>query len=371
MKRLAIVTTHPIQYNAPLFRLVALNPEVELLVFYTRNRGAVEHDKEFGQAVVWDIPLTEGYAHQTIDATNQKGKSALIQSIESWQPDALLVYGWNFAGHFSVMRHFYGAVPIWFRGDSHLLDPQPQWKRWVRKAWLTYVYRHVDHVFSVGSANADYYRWAGLEEEQMTMAPHAIENLRFNQKSTPAERALWRSNLGIEDERPIVLFAGKLTPKKGPLHLLNAWKKIQQETHLLFVGSGELEGVLREEAKTTPNVHFAGFLNQSQMPLAYRFADVFCMPSKGPRETWGLAINEALASGTPCVVSDRAGCAVDLANSPWVTACCPSDTSSWTRELEKQLQIATRDETWRNEFLERHSIGSFADHILDRLLRNA
>lgn len=366
MKRLAIVTTHPIQYNAPLFRLVALKPEVELLVIYTRNRGAVEHDKEFGQSVVWDIPLTEGYAHQTIDATNQKGKSALIQSIESWQPNALLVYGWNFPGHLSVMRHFYGAVPIWFRGDSHLLDPQPQWKRWVRKAWLTYVYRHVDHVFPVGSANADYYRWAGLEEEQMTMAPHAIENTRFNQKSTPAERALWRSNLGIEDDRPIVLFAGKLVLNKGPLLLLNAWKKIQQETHLLFVGSGELEGVLREEAKATTNVHFAGFLNQSQMPLAYRFSEVFCMPSKN--ETWGLAINEALASGTPCIVSDRAGCAVDLANSPWVTACSLSDTSNWTRELEMQLQIATRDETWRNEFLKRHSTESFADLISERLL---
>ena len=90
------------------------------------------------------------------------------------------------------------------------------------------------------------------------------------------------------------------------------------------------------------------------------------MPSKN--ETWGLAINEALASGTPCIVSDRAGCAVDLANSPWVTACPLSDTSNWTRELEMQLQIATRDETWRNEFLKRHSTESFADLISERLL---
>jgi glycosyltransferase involved in cell wall biosynthesis len=46
------------------------------------------------------------------------------------------------------------------------------------------------------------------------------------------------------------------------------------------------------------------------MPDVYRLGDVFVLPSQG--ETWGLAINEAMAAGRPVIVSDKVGCAPDL-----------------------------------------------------------
>jgi glycosyltransferase involved in cell wall biosynthesis len=64
-------------------------------------------------------------------------------------------------------------------------------------------------------------------------------------------------------------------------------------------------------ANGSPRVHFIRFQNQSAMPTVYRLADLFVLPSlRG--ETWGLAVNEAMASGRPVVVSDRVGCARDL-----------------------------------------------------------
>jgi glycosyltransferase involved in cell wall biosynthesis len=48
------------------------------------------------------------------------------------------------------------------------------------------------------------------------------------------------------------------------------------------------------------------------MPAVYRLGDVFALPSRGPGETWGLAINEAMACERPVVVTDRVGCAPDL-----------------------------------------------------------
>jgi glycosyltransferase involved in cell wall biosynthesis len=54
------------------------------------------------------------------------------------------------------------------------------------------------------------------------------------------------------------------------------------------------------------------FHNQSEMPLLYQMSDVFVLPSKGPGETWGLAVNEAMASGCAIIVSDKAGCASDI-----------------------------------------------------------
>jgi glycosyltransferase involved in cell wall biosynthesis len=59
-------------------------------------------------------------------------------------------------------------------------------------------------------------------------------------------------------------------------------------------------------------VHFLPFANQSEMPARYLLADVFALPSRGLYETWGLAVNEAMHMGVPCLVSDRVGSQQDL-----------------------------------------------------------
>jgi glycosyltransferase involved in cell wall biosynthesis len=60
------------------------------------------------------------------------------------------------------------------------------------------------------------------------------------------------------------------------------------------------------------NIHFLPFQNQQNMPAIYQLADVFVLPSKGPGETWGLAINEAMAAGKPVLVSSKCGGSADL-----------------------------------------------------------
>ena len=86
-----------------------------------------------------------------------------------------------------------------------------------------------------------------------------------------------------------------------------------------------------------------GFHNQLKMPVVYRMADVFCLPSAGPGETWGLAINEALASGTPCIVSDRAGCAQDMGQlSQHVHVASPKNRHQWSQILSGIFKDAPR-----------------------------
>ena len=54
------------------------------------------------------------------------------------------------------------------------------------------------------------------------------------------------------------------------------------------------------------------FQNQSVIPVVYQACDLFCLPSSGPGETWGLAINEAMACKKAIIASDKCGCAIDL-----------------------------------------------------------
>lgn len=318
MKRLAVLSTHPIQYNAPLFRLIAADPDIELKVFYSKVTEEVRFDEDFGQEVTWDIPLTEGYAHESFSASESAGLRALITGIESFAADAVLVFGWNFAGHLAVMKHFKGRVPVWFRGDSTLIDPLPLWKRIARKLWLRYVYRHVDKAFYVGQANYRYFRWCGFQESQLVYAPHAVDNEFFMKDDVERHlRALEiRAEMGISKDAFVFLFVGKLEAKKQPLELAQALMAAQFQgdrvAHLIYVGSGNLEHELRATTKGAQNIHLVGFKNQSEMPIWYRVADTLCLPSKGPSETWGLAVNEAMACGCTAIVSDRVGCTEDL-----------------------------------------------------------
>ncbi len=86
MKRLAILSTHPIQYNAPLFRMLAQEESIDLKVFYSKKTEQVRFDKDFGQEVTWDVPLTEGYLNESFDAKGKIGPQPIDGSHRILQP---------------------------------------------------------------------------------------------------------------------------------------------------------------------------------------------------------------------------------------------------------------------------------------------
>ncbi len=334
MHRIPIITTHPIQYNAPMFKMLRERGQITIRVFYTLSQFKDEvRDEGFGRTINWDIPLLEGYDHifnENISfnpsTKHRKGiiNPTLIREIEDWKPDSVLVYGWNFVSHFNVMKYFKGKIPVLFRGDSTLLDEKTGLRQIARRLYLRKVYRNIDYALYVGTRNKEYFKAHGLKEEQLIFAPHAVDNDRFfdsPEKKYEEQAGQWRRELEFRDDDLVILFAGKFEPKKDPILLLKAFQNVNQQStidnhpspiKLLFVGNGQLETVLKTMAAGDPNVKFLPFQNQSKMPVVYRLGDIYCLPSKGPSETWGLAVNEAFACGKPSLVSDKTGCAVDL-----------------------------------------------------------
>jgi len=320
--RMAIVTTHPIQYYAPVFQLLHQRQQLTIKVFYTWGEGVADKfDPGFNKKIAWDIPLLEGYPYEWVKNTAKDPGThhfggivnpGLIEQLHTWNLDALLIYGWGFRSHLKVIRHFKGKIPVFFRGDSSLLDLTGGLKAVLRAMFLKWVYRHVDHAIYVGTNNKAYYKKYGLKENQLTFGPHAIDNKRFS-TDVSDEALTLRAGLGITPDEKVVLFAGKFEDKKDPMILLEAFINLNKaDLHLLFVGNGPLEEQLKTRSANINNIHFLNFQNQLQMPAVYQASDIFCLPSKGPGETWGLAINEAMASGKAVLVADKAGAAIDL-----------------------------------------------------------
>ena len=326
MKKLAIITTHPIQYNAPLFKLLNERGKIQIKVFYTWGEEVLKDkfDPGFGKTIQWDIPLLKGYDYEfleniAVDKGSHHFKGIdnphIIEKIEKFTPDAVLVYGWSFKSHLKVLQYFKNKIPVLFRGDSTLLDESSFLSSLKRNLFLRWVYRYVDIALYVGKNNFDYFRKAGLKKNQLIFAPHAIENERFQadpEEGNNVDR--FRLNLDIGKNDLIFLFAGKIESKKAPELLLESFSlcSFDKQVHLVIVGNGVLEQKLKVDYQHQKNIHFLDFQNQTQMPAVYEMSDVFVLPSKGPGETWGLSVNEAMAAGKAILVSDKCGCAVDL-----------------------------------------------------------
>jgi glycosyltransferase involved in cell wall biosynthesis len=341
-------------------------------VFYTWRDAGPARDVKFGKEFAWDIPLMEGYDFEVVPNTSAKPGSHhrqglinpdLVARVKAWKPDVVHITGYNYVSHGQAIKNLSeAAIPVIFRGDSHLLDGRGPWWRWqMKKSLLSRVYSRPSAFAYVGQANRDYYRAFGVPERKLLPVPHTIEVGRFAEPNEELEaKALeWRRELGIPDEHFVFLYAAKLEPRKRPMELLEAFlaANIERAT-LLFVGSGELEEALHERVnaghgltrmtedsfraedlgakscpaeqtansqlsrgferrpvgKTASSAHrvvFLEFQNQSVMPLVYRLGDALVLPS-GYGETWGLAVNEAQACGRPSLVSDCVGCAGDV-----------------------------------------------------------
>jgi glycosyltransferase involved in cell wall biosynthesis len=147
--------------------------------------------------------------------------------------------------------------------------------------------------------------------------PYSIDNEFFATQATAMRKmrdALCQS-YGLSPTLPTFLFCGKLIEKKRPLQLLEAYiaGNLQEQAQLIYVGEGILRPQIEERIRSARlrHVKLIGFLNQSQMPLAYVLGDVLCLLSE-PTETWGLVVNEALVCGRPVIVATSVGCAPDL-----------------------------------------------------------
>ncbi len=324
MARLAIVSTHPVQYNAPLFKRLAVTSGMDIKVFYSWEGTSNQEDPEFGRAISWDLPLLDGYDWELIpNESSDPGthhftglrNPEMTSRIADWNPDFILVYGWAWWTHLLVMRRFKGRIPLLFRGDSTRDSFNgPPWKRWLRWPSLIWIYRHIDLALSPGQKNRSYLHMAGVKDNKIAYMPHTIETDRFSDSSLQEAADKEREALGIPSDAVVFGFAGKLVPRKECGMLICAFRNLKakagQRPHLLIIGEGPLRQSLVTAACGDPNIHFVGFKNQTEMPKTYRIADVVVVPSS--IETWGLVVNEALASGRPVIVSDHVGAAPDL-----------------------------------------------------------
>jgi glycosyltransferase involved in cell wall biosynthesis len=368
---LAILTTHPIQYQTPIWRGLAARGDVPFKVFYMSDQGLrARFDPGFGRDVAWDIDLLDGYPYEFLDVhTGPRQESfrwlrlkrGFGRMLRNQGVTVLWVQGWQVMAYWQAIREARRTgVDVWVRGDTNLRSNAGGLKQSFKRLVLKRLLNRVDRFLTTGKANRDFYLRLGFRAERMVDAPHCVDNRRFAEQAAAFRptRAQLRAAWNIPEDAFCFLSVGKFIGKKNPLDLVEAVRRLQKQMpgrnlHILWVGAGELDEALHEAcsvlfdhaggakvgsvAGEKPSASFAGFLNQGEIGRAYVAADTLVLPSDA-KETWGLVVNEAMATGLPCVVSDACGCADDLVLPLFPELCFPvGDINALVRSLAQAI----------------------------------
>jgi glycosyltransferase involved in cell wall biosynthesis len=325
--RLAIVASHVIQYQDPLFRLLASDPGIELTVLYCARHGAdVYRDEDMKTSLAWDIDLLSGYRHvflRNLSSDLNRGYTRLmnpgiVPALARGGYDAVIfMTGWgSITALLGIATCRFFRIPSFLYGDSSLPPAEDSPRASLRAGFLRAIFGSVAGFMVSGVRNADYYAHYGADRGTFFLLPWAIDNERFASAGqlTAEGRASLRAQYGIAPGAMAILFSAKLVPRKDPLTLLRAFARMRRRAGaaLVFMGDGELrpalEAYVREQG--IPDVHFLGFVNQRDIPRHYAMCDVFALPST--YEPRGAVINEAMACGLPVIVTDRCGSIGDI-----------------------------------------------------------
>jgi len=325
--RLAIVSTHPIQYHAPWFRGLAAHPDLKIHVYYCHKATPEEQAQAgFGVAFDWDVPLLEGYPYTFLpNVANPAGPGRFAgfdtpeikNIIRRGQYDAVLINGWHYKSAWqAIWTCWQSRVKVMVRSDSQLHTPRSTPLRMAKSLVYPRFIPRFDACLAVGQWSREYFLHYGASPERIFLVPHTVDldAMGGDADRLRSIRSELRQAWALDPDGITFVFVGKFTETKRPMDFVLAISKAAKQKPAvqgLMVGDGPLRNVCEDFAHTHDvPITFTGFLNQSQIISAYAAADALVLPSTG--ETWGLVVNEAMACGRPCIVSDRVGCGPDL-----------------------------------------------------------
>ncbi|HLY41326.1 MAG TPA: glycosyltransferase [Terracidiphilus sp.] len=330
--RLVVLHNHPIHYKHLLFTAMAqLGAEVDVL-FAARSsnqRTAAMH--QVGSAYRSHF-LSEG----SIESLPQFSTALRAVEVASQcLPDAVIISGYNYLPTWSMLawaKIIGKPVALWF--ESNAFDrPHYPVKEFLKRIFLYGC--DVGHVY--GTSNRQYLEELGMKSYEIVEKRATVDWELFSKR-----RAVFHS-----DFRRFI-YVGRFSPEKNLTRLMEAFQIVQSKTRiraeLLLVGYGPDESMLRQRTRDlglSESVVFGGAKTQEEVCMTLAECDCLVLPSLS--EPWGLVANEALCVGMPVILSDRCGCAIDLARDGigWIVGA--EDTNAFAESMLKVCNLSIEE----------------------------
>ena len=320
MTRLVILTEIISPYRIPLFNALVRHPGVDLHVIFL-----AETDPDLRQWRVYKEEIQ--FSYQVLPSWRRRlvGLNVLLnrgvgRALTKAAPDAILCGGYNYVASWQALlwaRTHNVRFLLWSESHAHELRRIRPGVEFLKDEFL----RACSGFVVPGQLAREYLRAHKISEDVIFTAPNAVDNDLFESAAEDARKNADSRRKELSLPTRYFLFAGRLVREKGVFELLSAYAKleepIREQVGLVFVGDGASRGQLEEQAASiSPGVvRFAGFAHREQLAEYYALAETLILPTYS--DTWGLVVNEGMACGLPVILSQAAGCGVDLVQEGW------------------------------------------------------
>lgn len=309
--KVLIITNYPSPYRIPLFEKIA--KKVDLYVYFTM----VENDRN------WDLNLQFKFKYKILRYFNLKikGKDILNYHFNPSIFKELLFNDYDIviSGGYSSLTSKIALlicklqkIPFILWSGSTLYESS-NLRKLAMPAIKLFI-KSCDAFIVYGSRAKEYIMSFNIPEEKIFVAINVGDVSFFSKenKSLKGQKNRLLEENNIKTKRNI-LFVGRLIPIKGVKYLIAAFKELKndfQDLGLLIIGTGPLKHHLCEISKNYKDIKFIGFVQPHELPIYYKMADVFVLPST--YELFSIVISEAMASGLPIVTTITNGASEDL-----------------------------------------------------------
>lgn len=322
--RLGVVFTHPTQHHGPFWRKLSEQPGISLKVMYLSDENQSSGDPFLGnKAKAWDIDLLSGYDYEYLK--NLSGKvpekrtksvicPGLISRLTPQNFDGIFMQSFvNYSYRLTALLCKLRGIPLIMQNDASMMsDGRYSRLRLIAMAMLyPWMNNLADYWLSCGDHNEVHLRHYGVSDDKIIRGCHPVDGDRFQQTiaAFPEEIQKIRQELTWDENTILYGFMGKYIERKNPFEFIDAIVEAHQRDSRVrgvMFGGGDLKDAIDQRlAELNGEVINYGFVNQAKIPLYFAALDVFtCTSWIDPHP---LVVSEAMASGTPPILSDRCG----------------------------------------------------------------
>jgi glycosyltransferase involved in cell wall biosynthesis len=318
--RLLYLDDIPTPYRLDVQRRVAeLWPGAFRIVFCAAGEPGREWDIDLSGL---DTTVLAGRQWRPVGQSNPfsfKWNPDIIKELASFEPDVVILSGY---AHPTMQRAARwcqrSLIPYGMTCETSFRNSACSGLRWrVKRHFAAWLVRGMAFGLPVGREAAAYLRHLGPSNAPMYLFPNTPDTTLFRETAERINASCSdvsiRTAFGLDSEAAIFLFVGRLIKAKRPLDAIRAFNGMSsvRDAQLVIVGDGPLRKQLEAASSGKAGIHFTGWMHdRKRLAELMAIATALLLPSM--HEPWGAVVNEAMASGTPVISSDRVGAAAEL-----------------------------------------------------------
>ena len=315
----------------------------------------------------WDIETTRSFEKITLfkeeDIHNISAKQVrrrMFDVLDQVVPDIIAIPGWSERAAISALDwSTINNKKVILMSDSTEDDTvRVWWKEGIKQR----IVKCCSAALVAGKPHIEYIAKLGIPKRRIFTAYDVVDNAYFNYGSGKyrEKKESIRKELGLN--RPFFLSVSRFVEEKNIFQLLKAYADYVNNTKgsahdFVLIGDGPLKHDIVQNINDLglrDKVRLPGFIQYGDLPKYYALADFFILASI--QETWGLVVNEAMASELPVLVSKKCGCWEDLIK---------EGKNGFTFDPYKIDEISSRLELMGSDKVDREAMGQKSKEIID------